>query len=206
MPTCGWYEHVPASWRAFRPEYDLRPGRDPRRVRRLIARGDRLRRRSRQYRSGPSHVRSKGCRHDPTVLTEISGESVLVMDWIEGIPLSNREGLEEAGADRVGLARAILQAYGVMIFQSDRFHADPHPGNLIAMEGDRLGLIDFGEVGSVEPAERSALQGMVTAVLGRDGEALAARCSPSVEAHALSTKPTSGRNLARSSTLLPRQT
>ena len=42
------------------------------------------------------------------------------------------------------------------------------------MEGDRLGLIDFGEVGSVEPAERSALQGMVTAVLGRDGEALAA--------------------------------
>ena len=102
----------------------------------------------------------------------MSGESVLVMDWIEGIPLSNRERLEEVGADRAGLARAILQAYGVMIFQSDRFHADPHPGNLIAIKGERLGLIDFGEVGSVEPAERTALLRMMTAVLGRDGEAL----------------------------------
>jgi ubiquinone biosynthesis protein len=59
-----------------------------------------------------------------------------------------------------------------MIFQSDRFHADPHPGNLIAIKGERLGLIDFGEVGSVEPAERTALLQMMTAVLGRDGEAL----------------------------------
>jgi ubiquinone biosynthesis protein len=109
----------------------------------------------------------------PHVLTDMSGESVLVMDWIEGIPLSNQERLEQIGANRAGLARAILQAYGVMIFQSDRFHADPHPGNLIAIEGERLGLIDFGEVGSVEPVERSALLRMMTAVLGRDGEALA---------------------------------
>ena len=109
----------------------------------------------------------------PRVLTDLSGESVLVMEWIDGIPLSNRERLEEVGADRAGLARAILQAYGVMIFQSDRYHADPHPGNLIAMSGNRLGLIDFGEVGSVEPAERSALLQMVTAVLGHDGDSLA---------------------------------
>ena len=109
----------------------------------------------------------------PSVLTDMSGESVLVMDWIEGIPLSNRERLEAVGANRAVLARAILQAYGVMIFQSDRFHADPHPGNLIAIEGERLGLIDFGEVGSVEPAERSALLLMMTAVFGRDSEALA---------------------------------
>jgi ubiquinone biosynthesis protein len=108
----------------------------------------------------------------PRVLTDMSGESVLVMDWIEGIPLSNRERLEEVGANRAGLARAILQAYGVMIFQSDRFHADPHPGNLLAIKGERLGLIDFGEVGSVEAAERTALLRMMTAVLGRDSEAL----------------------------------
>ena len=109
----------------------------------------------------------------PRVLSDMSGESVLVMEWIEGIPLSNPERLEEIGANRAELAQAILQAYGVMIFQSDRFHADPHPGNLIAIEGERLGLVDFGEVGSVQPAERSALLLMMTAVLGRDGEALA---------------------------------
>jgi ubiquinone biosynthesis protein len=109
----------------------------------------------------------------PHVFAEISDRSVLVMDWIEGIPLSNLEGLESVGANRAELARAILRAYGVMIFQSDRFHADPHPGNLIALGGERLGLIDFGEVGSVDPAERSALLRMMSAVLGQDGEALA---------------------------------
>jgi ubiquinone biosynthesis protein len=110
----------------------------------------------------------------PRVLTDMSDEAVLIMEWIEGVPLSNRDGLQATGADRARLARGILEAYGVMIFQSDRFHADPHPGNLIALEGERLGLIDFGEVGSVEPAERSALLGMMAAVLGRDGKALAA--------------------------------
>jgi ubiquinone biosynthesis protein len=109
----------------------------------------------------------------PRVMTDMSDEALLVMDWIEGIPLSDREHLEAVGADRAGLARAILQAYAVMIFQSDLFHADPHPGNIIALNGGRLGLIDFGEVGSVTSAERSALLRMMSAVLGRDGDALA---------------------------------
>ena len=109
----------------------------------------------------------------PRVITDMSDDSLLVMDWIEGIPLSDQVRLEAVGADRAGLARAILQAYAVMIFQSDRFHADPHPGNFIALEGGRLGLIDFGEVGSVKPSERRALLAMMTAILGRDGKALA---------------------------------
>jgi ubiquinone biosynthesis protein len=95
------------------------------------------------------------------------------MEWIEGIPLSNPERLGAVGANRVELARTILQAYGMMIFHSDRFHTDPHPGNLIAIKGGRVGLIDFGEVGSIEPAEGSVLLRMMTAVIGRDGEALA---------------------------------
>ena len=110
----------------------------------------------------------------PRVFRDLSGETVLVMEWIEGIPMSDPERLEEVGANRAELARTILQAYGVMIFQSDRFHADPHPGNLIAMETNHLGLVDFGEVGSVDAAERAALQKMLIAVLGRDSEALAA--------------------------------
>ncbi len=109
----------------------------------------------------------------PAALTEMSGEAILVMDWIEGVPLTSQERLAAAGANRSGLARTILQAYGIMIFQSDRFHADPHPGNLIAIDGERIGLVDFGEVGTVEPAERSALVQMMAAVIAQDGEALA---------------------------------
>ena len=110
----------------------------------------------------------------PSVMTDLSNESLLVMDWIEGVPLSNSEDLDVTGTDRAAIARAIVHAYAIMIFQSDRFHADPHPGNLIALPGARLGLIDFGEVGAVTPATRSALMRMIVAVVGRDSDGLGA--------------------------------
>ena len=109
----------------------------------------------------------------PRVITTLSSEGVLVMDWIEGVPLSDRQRLARTNAKQVVLARTILRAYGVMIFQADRFHADPHPGNLIAIDGQRLGLIDFGEVGSVEPADRLVLLQVMAAVLSGDGDTLA---------------------------------
>jgi ubiquinone biosynthesis protein len=109
----------------------------------------------------------------PHVFVDISSESVLVMDWVDGIPLSSQDDLERVGANRAGLARSILRAYGAMIFQSDRFHADPHPGNIIALGGERFGLVDFGEVGSVGSGEQSALTEMMGAVIARDPHTLA---------------------------------
>ena len=109
----------------------------------------------------------------PSVVGDLSNGSILTMDWIEGIPLTNRDGLDAAGTDRGAIARAIAHAYATMIFQSDRFHADPHPGNLIALPGGRLGLIDFGEVGTVDSATRTALMRLLVAVLGRDSQSVA---------------------------------
>lgn len=109
----------------------------------------------------------------PSVVSDLSNESILTMDWIEGVPLSDRDRLDAAGTDRGAIARAIAHAYATMIFQSDRFHADPHPGNLIALPGGRLGLIDFGEVGTVDPATRAALMRLLVAVLGRDSQSVA---------------------------------
>ena len=108
----------------------------------------------------------------PTVISDLSNESILTMDWIDGVPLSNKDQLDAAAVDRGAVAQAIARAYATMIFQSDRFHADPHPGNLIALEGGRLGLIDFGEVGTVTPATRTALMRLLMAVLGRDRESV----------------------------------
>jgi ubiquinone biosynthesis protein len=110
----------------------------------------------------------------PRLIEEVSGESILTMDWVEGIPLTDGGALDAADIDRAGLARAIVHAYATMIFRSDRFQADPHPGNLIAMSGGGLGLVDFGEVGSVAPSTRGALMSLLTAVIGRNSDALAA--------------------------------
>jgi ubiquinone biosynthesis protein len=63
----------------------------------------------------------------PKVMTELSSESLLVMDWIDGIPLTRADELDAAGTNRPAVAQAIMHAYAQMMFQSERFHADPTP-------------------------------------------------------------------------------
>jgi ubiquinone biosynthesis protein len=109
----------------------------------------------------------------PNVVSGLASESILVMDWIEGTSLADADGLEEAGVNRTAMARAVIHAYTKMILQSERFHADPHPGNFFAMSGGRLGVVDFGEVGTVTPATRAALTSLLLAVVSRDSDALA---------------------------------
>jgi ubiquinone biosynthesis protein len=108
----------------------------------------------------------------PTVMAELSSASVLVMDWIDGVPLSKPEELDAKGTNRPALARAVTHSYAHMMFKSDRFHADPHPGNLIALTDERLGLVDFGEVGHISDEMRTALVRLLGAVLARDSAAL----------------------------------
>ena len=109
----------------------------------------------------------------PTVVWDLTSESILVMDWIEGISLTDTDGLAEAGVDQTAMARAIIHGYAKMIVRSDRFHADPHPGNLFALPGGVLGMVDFGEVGTVTPATRTALTSLLLAVVTHDRDALA---------------------------------
>jgi ubiquinone biosynthesis protein len=108
----------------------------------------------------------------PQVVAADTGDSLLIMEWIDGIPLNNGEALDAAGTDRAAVGRSVVHAYSTMIFQADRFHADPHPGNLIALSDGRLGLIDFGEVGSITPETRAALMALLLGVVGRDSDAV----------------------------------
>jgi len=108
----------------------------------------------------------------PKAMTELCSESVLVMDWIDGIPLSRPEELDEAGTDRAAVARSVAHAYAHMMMHSDRFNADPHPGNLFAQTHERLGVVDFGEVGFMDDGLRNALIRFLGAVLVRDSAAL----------------------------------
>jgi ubiquinone biosynthesis protein len=117
-------------------------------------------------------------RHDPQVTTpsvvpELCRESVLVMDLIEGIPLSDQRALDEGFVDRHALATTVLDANLRMILGHDQFHADPHPGNLFALPGNRLGIVDFGEVGTSEPATRAALIKLLVSLAAGDDRGLA---------------------------------
>jgi ubiquinone biosynthesis protein len=101
----------------------------------------------------------------PQVYYKFTSARVLVQEWLDGVTL-DRAG---ATADRVGLDREEVArtAFGSMLHQILRvgvFHADPHPGNMLLLEDGRIGLIDFGSVGRIDPSVQVAIQELLVAV------------------------------------------
>lgn len=112
-------------------------------------------------------------RDDPTIcvpraFTELSTPRVLTMDMIDGIPLCEPRLLEAAGIDRAEVARRGASLYMQMIFSHGFFHADPHPGNLLLLPGNVIGLLDFGMVGRIDERMREDIEQMLMAIVQHD--------------------------------------
>ncbi|MHC4199687.1 MAG: ABC1 kinase family protein [Planctomycetota bacterium] len=104
----------------------------------------------------------------PEVIWSHTRAGVLTLTRIRGTPLSDMEAVRAAGVDRKKLARLIAQCFLTQFFETGIFHADPHPGNLVALEGDRLGLIDFGAVGHLSDDMSSELAAILFAISAGD--------------------------------------
>jgi ubiquinone biosynthesis protein len=104
----------------------------------------------------------------PRAVTELSTPRVLTMDLIDGIPLSQPALLEAAGVDREEVARRGANLYLQMIFTHGFFHADPHPGNIVLLPGNVIGLLDFGMVGRIDDRLRENIEDMLLAIVQHD--------------------------------------
>jgi predicted unusual protein kinase regulating ubiquinone biosynthesis (AarF/ABC1/UbiB family) len=84
----------------------------------------------------------------PRVHWELTTRRVLVMDFVEGMKITDVKALKKAGIDPEEVARILVEAYCEQVFVHGLFHADPHPGNLIVQRrpegGPRLVFVDFG--------------------------------------------------------------
>ena len=108
----------------------------------------------------------------PRSYPELSTSRVLTMEYLEGIKLSHTEKLREADFDLEEIARRGANLYLKMIFSFSFYHADPHPGNLMVMPGNVIGLLDFGMVGRIDDALREDVEDMLLAIRDRDPERL----------------------------------
>lgn len=113
----------------------------------------------------------------PAVIAELSGPLVVVMEFLEGIPLADVAALEAAGCSPRHYAASVIRANVAMILGPSRFHADLHPGNLLALgppyQG-RLGMVDFGAAGSATDQRMSEAVGAVMdAMTSGDADGLA---------------------------------
>lgn len=110
----------------------------------------------------------------PKIHWEYCSERVLVQDFIHGIPPNDEAALEAAGIDKKMLAQKGTDAFLQMALIEGQFHADPHPGNMLAMQGNRIGFIDFGIVGRLSQRRRNQLLVLIGAMLKQDADGLMA--------------------------------
>ena len=89
--------------------------------------------------------------HVPQVFWEQTTNRVLTLERIAGIKIDDLAGLDAAGVDRRRVAMSGARMVLKMVFRDRFFHADPHPGNFFIEPGERIGVVDFGMVGSVGP-------------------------------------------------------
>lgn len=92
---------------------------------------------------------SEKCRAIPNVVfphyyPELSGQRILVMDWLEGEPLGEALKAGIPGKNAQVLGQAMWDFYHFQMHKLRAVHADPHPGNFIITPDYRLGIIDFG--------------------------------------------------------------
>ena len=101
----------------------------------------------------------------PSVYWQWTGERVCVQAYIEGIPGRQLKAVDEAGLDRKLLARRGAHAVLKMIVEDGFFHADPHPGNVFYLPGNRIAFIDFGMVGRLTEERREQLIHLLLALV-----------------------------------------
>ena len=91
-------------------------------------------------------------------------DRVLVMEWLEGIPLSDPERSPLRRVSWPTITRKGAEMYLEMIFQHGVYHADPHPGNLLVMDDGGIGLLDFGMVVRVDVGLREDIEDLLLAI------------------------------------------
>ena len=93
----------------------------------------------------------------PKIYNEITSRRVLTMEWIEGTKLTNLEDVKKLGINPDEMIEIGVQCSLEQLLEHGFFHADPHPGNLLALKDGRLCYLDFGMMSEVSRDSRSGL-------------------------------------------------
>ena len=104
---------------------------------------------------------------------DATGRSINMQERVDALPATDLDRLRAAGIDLSQVARTYAQAVLRMIVINGRFHADPHPGNLLVKTDGTLVFIDFGAVGTLLPHRRDELVELSLAIAAEDTASLA---------------------------------
>uniref|UniRef100_A0A023GFI0 ABC1 atypical kinase-like domain-containing protein n=1 Tax=Amblyomma triste TaxID=251400 RepID=A0A023GFI0_AMBTT len=97
----------------------------------------------------------------PKVHWNKTSKRVLTMDFVDGVKISNVQGIKKLGLDIADVDRKMVSAFAEQLFHTGFVHADPHPGNVFVKRGDdgkaKIVLLDHGLYEEISKANRLSL-------------------------------------------------
>ncbi|GAY48625.1 hypothetical protein CUMW_113120 [Citrus unshiu] len=109
----------------------------------------------------------------PDIFWDYTSGKVLTMEWVEGVKLNEQVAIESQGLKVLDLVNTGIQCSLRQLLEYGYFHADPHPGNLLATPEGKLAFLDFGMMSETPEEARFAIIGHVVHMVNRDYEAMA---------------------------------
>jgi ubiquinone biosynthesis protein len=107
---------------------------------------------------------------------------LVTMEFLDGISISDTKRLETDGYDLGVLARRGAVSGFKATFQYGFFHADPHPGNILVLPGNVIGLVDYGMMATLSLRDRERLARLVYFITMRDERRVARALNELMEA------------------------
>lgn len=108
--------------------------------------------------------------HIPKIYKEYTTGSVMVMEYIDGIKVSDIEKLEGSGMDRKKIAENGAHISLKAIFELGFYHADPHPGNIFILPDNVIAPVDFGITGYIDDEGIQIIGNILVGLLDRDAD------------------------------------
>jgi ubiquinone biosynthesis protein len=113
----------------------------------------------------------------PRVYWRYTTSRVLALEFLDGIQLADLEPETRSEEDRRELAYRITDAWMAMIFRHGFFHGDPHPANILVLEDNTIGLVDFGLTGKLTDDDMAKLTRLFIDAATENVEAIPKRLS-----------------------------
>jgi ubiquinone biosynthesis protein len=104
----------------------------------------------------------------PRVYWEYSTSRVLTLEYVAGVKLGDIIRLKQRGQDSKRIAHYLARAIFQQILVDGFFHADPHPGNIAVLPGEKIVFMDFGMVGRLTQERRQQLIQLVLGLVRRN--------------------------------------
>ena len=97
---------------------------------------------------------------------DLSGRNVLTMEFFDGVPIDDLAQVADLGIDPTPLVQEVMRSFFLTTVRWGAFHGDVHAGNMMLLRDGRIGVIDWGIVGRLDPSTHRFFISLLAAAMG----------------------------------------